>query len=101
MTAPVHERSQTGGYQFDFDAPPPRRLTTDQNKPDFHPCYVLIDITIDGVERRDVMAYDQDKGTAMLRGGQALPLCVPVPRWRDECSRQVRRSIQKWEENRR
>lgn len=43
--------------------PPPRRLSTDERSPNFHPDAMKVGVTFNGVERqRDVVEYDADEG---------------------------------------
>lgn len=81
---------------------PPRRLSSDANHPDFHPCYSRVGIMFNGAERNDVIRYDLDHGLIWLNreSGNKQMWGEIEPYWRFTESRQMRRAREQWDSKR-
>jgi hypothetical protein len=83
------------------EAPPPRRCTSKADHPDFHPSCARIGVTVDGVDRSDVIQYDLHSRTYRtldtgMKGEAILAQTIEV-RWKWPESRQQRRARERWE----
>ena len=63
---------------------PPRRLSSDERSPHYDPCYLRVDVMLDGVLRpKDVEEYDLDGGWLRTTAGRVLRGDVEAT-WRQE-----------------
>jgi hypothetical protein len=82
----------------------PDRLSNESSHHDFRPDFTRVGVRVDGVERNDIIWYDQRLGryrtTSDAHDKDAVRFGTVEPYWRHAESRQQRRARERWEAGR-